>query len=130
MRAAERDRAPLDDDRTDERLPADLRPGPAVAPRCYSRLVATISQRELRNDSGDVLRRVEAGEVVTVTRRGVPVADLVPHRPSYGPHRMAPTALITTALRDLPDWGEDAFEREQSDLDRQLDDSDRDPWRE
>lgn len=40
--------------------------------------IARISQREMRNDSGAVLRRVEAGEVLEVTRRGVPVARLVP----------------------------------------------------
>ncbi|MDO5092908.1 MAG: type II toxin-antitoxin system prevent-host-death family antitoxin [Propionibacteriaceae bacterium] len=39
---------------------------------------ARISQRELRNDSAAVLRRVEAGEELTVTRRGVPVARLLP----------------------------------------------------
>ncbi|WP_375000598.1 type II toxin-antitoxin system Phd/YefM family antitoxin [Aeromicrobium sp. CTD01-1L150] len=38
----------------------------------------TISQREMRNDSGEVIRRVERGESLTVTRRGVPVARLVP----------------------------------------------------
>ncbi|ALC99421.1 hypothetical protein AM609_07855 [Actinomyces sp. oral taxon 414] len=40
--------------------------------------ITQISQREMRNDSGAVLRRVEAGEVLEVTRRGVPVARLVP----------------------------------------------------
>ena len=40
--------------------------------------IAQISQREMRNASGAVLRRVEAGEVLEVTRRGVPVARLVP----------------------------------------------------
>ncbi|WP_076465510.1 type II toxin-antitoxin system Phd/YefM family antitoxin [Actinomyces mediterranea] len=38
-----------------------------------------ISQRELRNDSAAVLRRVEGGEDLTVTRRGVPVARLSPY---------------------------------------------------
>lgn len=38
----------------------------------------TISQRELRNDNAEVIRGVEAGETYTVTRRGVPVARLVP----------------------------------------------------
>lgn len=38
-----------------------------------------IGQRELRNDSGAVMRRVENGESFTVTRNGRPVADLVPH---------------------------------------------------
>ena len=37
-----------------------------------------ISQRELRNDNAEVVRRVESGESLTVTRRGVPVARLVP----------------------------------------------------
>jgi prevent-host-death family protein len=40
--------------------------------------VKTISQRELRNDSGEVMRGVEEGETYLVTRRGVPVARLVP----------------------------------------------------
>jgi len=40
--------------------------------------VRTISQRELRNDNAEVIRGVEAGESYTVTRRGVPVARLVP----------------------------------------------------
>jgi prevent-host-death family protein len=39
----------------------------------------TIGQRELRNDSGAIMRRVEQGESFTVTRNGKPVADLVPH---------------------------------------------------
>jgi len=38
----------------------------------------TISQRELRNDSAEVMRRVEHGHTYTVTRRGVPVAKLSP----------------------------------------------------
>ncbi len=38
----------------------------------------TISQRELRNDNAEVMRGVEAGQTYTVTRRGVPVARLVP----------------------------------------------------
>lgn len=38
----------------------------------------TISQRELRNDNAQVMQGVEQGETYTVTRRGVPVARLVP----------------------------------------------------
>lgn len=34
--------------------------------------------RDLRNHGGDVLDRVAAGEVVTVTRAGKPVAELRP----------------------------------------------------
>jgi prevent-host-death family protein len=38
-----------------------------------------IPLRELRNQISRVLRRVEAGERLTVTVDGRPVADLIPH---------------------------------------------------
>lgn len=41
-------------------------------------MARTISQRELRNDSGQIMRAVEAGESFVVTRNGVPVAELTP----------------------------------------------------
>ena len=44
--------------------------------------VRTLNQRELRNDSGEVLRLVEQGETFTITRRGVPVAVLGPLPPT------------------------------------------------
>lgn len=44
--------------------------------RC--RTMATVPQRELRNDTAGLLRRVEAGEIVRITSNGRPVADLVP----------------------------------------------------
>jgi prevent-host-death family protein len=37
-----------------------------------------VSIRDLRNHGGDVIDRVEAGEAVTVTRDGRPVAELRP----------------------------------------------------
>jgi prevent-host-death family protein len=37
--------------------------------------------RELRNDTAGVLRRVEEGESILITKRGKPVAEVVPHRP-------------------------------------------------
>ena len=40
--------------------------------------MASISQRELRNNSGEVMRAVRAGETFVVTVRGVPVATLAP----------------------------------------------------
>jgi prevent-host-death family protein len=40
----------------------------------------TISQRELRNRTSRVLRRVGAGECMRITVDGRPVADLVPIR--------------------------------------------------
>ena len=43
--------------------------------------MATIPQKELRNNVGEVLRRAEAGEEFTVTVAGRPVAWLGPARP-------------------------------------------------
>jgi len=41
-----------------------------------------LPQRELRNNPGAVLARVERGEELTITVRGRPVADLIPTRES------------------------------------------------
>jgi prevent-host-death family protein len=43
--------------------------------------MATIPQKELRNNVGEVLRRAQAGEEFTVTVAGRPVARLGPARP-------------------------------------------------
>ena len=58
----------------------------------------TISQREFRNDSGAILREVQAGQTIIVTRNGVPVADLraVPQR------RFVPRSVIAEAARRAP----------------------------
>ncbi len=37
-----------------------------------------LTQRELRNSSGEIMRALDRGERFVVTRRGVPVADLTP----------------------------------------------------
>jgi prevent-host-death family protein len=42
----------------------------------------TVSQRELRNDSGAILRAAEAGEIVVVTRNGIATAQLGPVEPA------------------------------------------------
>lgn len=46
-----------------------------------------ISVRDLRNDTGEVLRRVEAGETVIVHSNRRPVAQIVPllERPTWLP---------------------------------------------
>ncbi len=40
----------------------------------------SITQRELRNDSGEIMRALDRGESFVVTRNGVPVGELVPVR--------------------------------------------------
>ncbi len=54
-------------------------PGSSCSTPCYTRPVATtISQRELRNDSGSIMKRVENGESFVVTSNGRPIAELRP----------------------------------------------------
>jgi antitoxin (DNA-binding transcriptional repressor) of toxin-antitoxin stability system len=37
-----------------------------------------LTQRQLRNDSGEIMRALDAGESFVVTRNGVPVGELRP----------------------------------------------------
>ena len=39
-----------------------------------------ITQRELRNESGEIMRALDRGETFVVTRNGVPVGELSPLR--------------------------------------------------
>lgn len=89
----------------------------------------TISQRELRNDNATIVRRVEAGESFTVTRRGVPVADLVPHgtRTRVELH-FTPAAEIEAAFADAPPVDEAAWLRDTRAADDLVTDDDIDPW--
>jgi prevent-host-death family protein len=57
-----------------------------------------ITQRELRNDSGAVLREVQAGQTVIISRNGVPIAELRP----IPPRRYVPRAAIADAARRAP----------------------------
>lgn len=57
-----------------------------------------ITQRELRNESAAVLREVEAGRTIIVTRNGTPVAELRP----LGPHRFVPRGIIADAAMCAP----------------------------
>lgn len=43
--------------------------------------MSDVASRELRNDTAGVLRRVQAGEEITITVKGRPVAALTPVRP-------------------------------------------------
>jgi prevent-host-death family protein len=56
-----------------------------------------ITQRELRNQSASVLREVEAGRTIVVTRNGTPVAELRPIRP----RRFAPRVDADQFRADL-----------------------------
>jgi prevent-host-death family protein len=91
---------------------------------------STISQRELRNDSGAIMRRVEQGESFIVTRNGLPVADLLPHDASLadGVRRFVPVVDVAAGISSLPSWALDQFRTERTELDDSVDDRERDPW--
>lgn len=59
--------------------------------------MTSVTVRELRNHGGEVLDRVVAGERITITKHGRPVADLVPHRP-----RGTPRDVVIEHMRNLP----------------------------
>jgi prevent-host-death family protein len=73
-----------------------------VATLCYIHYTKimnrTITQRELRNQSAAVLREVEAGRTIVVTRNGTPVAELRPIRP----RRFVPRATLSDAAARAP----------------------------
>lgn len=64
----------------------------------FTPMSRVITQRELRNESAAVLREVEAGRTVIVTRNGTPVAELRPLRP----HLFVPRAMIADAAARAP----------------------------
>lgn len=92
-------------------------------------MATPVSQRELRNDSGAIMRRVQRGERFTVTRNGVPVADLIPHEsgPDRRP-RFIPVAQIAVGARELPSWDTARFAGELDELANAVDDSVADRW--
>jgi prevent-host-death family protein len=42
--------------------------------------MSLVPVRELRNHTADVVRRIQAGEEITITANGAPIATLVPAR--------------------------------------------------
>ena len=73
-------------------------------------MTQAITQRELRNDSGEIMRRLDQGESFIVTRNGTPVGELTPlHR-----HRFVAADAVIAMFRNAP--GIDAA-RFRADLD-------------
>ena len=66
---------------------------------CYSdAMVQTITQRELRNASGEIMRRLDQGETFIVTRNGTPVGELTPLRR----HRFIAVDAVAAMFRNAP----------------------------
>jgi prevent-host-death family protein len=73
-----------------------------------------ITQRELRNDSGAIMRGVERGESFVITRNGTPVARLIPlRRRTFVPRTEVAAAFATAPRIDA--------ERLRADLEQVLD---------
>lgn len=93
------------------------------------RMATPVNQRQLRNDSGAIMRRVEQGERFIVTRNGVPVADLIPHQSGReAARRFVAIADIAAGLATVPDWDTARFADELTHLDSAVDDRDVDTW--
>jgi antitoxin (DNA-binding transcriptional repressor) of toxin-antitoxin stability system len=57
-----------------------------------------ITQRQLRNDSGEIMRALDRGETFVVTRNGVPVGELTPLRR----HRFVSADTAIAMFRGAP----------------------------
>ncbi len=72
-----------------------------------------ITQRELRNDSGNIMRRLDQGESFVVTRNGVPVGELIPLRR----RRFVAAETVLAVFHNAPPVDAAAF---REDVDRHL----------
>jgi prevent-host-death family protein len=60
-----------------------------------------ITQRELRNESGAIMRGVEQGESFTITRNGTPIGRLIPlRRRTFVPREEVLAAFATAPVLD------------------------------
>ncbi len=73
-----------------------------------------ITQRELRSDSGKVMRELDQGESFVVTRNGVPVGELTPLRRK----RFVPADSLVDLFRTAPALD---YQRFREDLDATAD---------
>ena len=73
--------------------------------------MAEVTIRDLRNHGGDVIDRVLAGEEITVTRDGRPVALLLP-----APRRPVPMDVLLSRWRRLREVDPVALRRDIDEL--------------
>ena len=67
-----------------------------------------ITQRELRNGSGEIMRALDRGESFVVTRNGVPVGELLPIRA----RRFVAADAVVAAFAGAPTVAPDRFRAE------------------
>lgn len=71
-----------------------------------------ITQRELRNESGKIMRGLDEGESFIVTRRGVPVGELTPLRR----HRFVAAETAVAIFRSAPAVDYDQLRRDLDEI--------------
>jgi prevent-host-death family protein len=82
---------------------------------CYDTQVARkITQRELRNESGEIMRALDRGETFVVTRNGVPVGELMP----FQERRFVSAEAVTAVFAGAPGIDLDRF---RADIDAVVD---------
>jgi antitoxin (DNA-binding transcriptional repressor) of toxin-antitoxin stability system len=67
-----------------------------------------ITQRELRNDSGRIMRALDKGKAFIVTRNGVPVGELIPVRQ----RRFVLAEVVLAAFAGAPRIARNRFRRD------------------
>lgn len=85
----------------------------------------TISQRELRNDSGKVLRDLQQGEELEVTVNGKSIGVLRLDPPADAPQRWVPAERWNAVISQLPAASEEeraAFTRDAHSWDAEISD--------
>ena len=73
-------------------------------------MAKSITQRELRNESGEIMRQLDQGEPFIVTHNGAPVGELTPLRR----HRFVSSVVAVAIFKNAPSIDPDRF---RADLD-------------
>jgi len=94
--------------------------GSDCSTQCYSSgMEREISQRELRNNSGKIMRAIKKGESFIVTSNGEPIARLSPLHDRH----FVPAEVLLEAFKGAPNID---YKKFRADLDALADPS---PWR-
>jgi antitoxin (DNA-binding transcriptional repressor) of toxin-antitoxin stability system len=70
--------------------------------------ITQLTQRQLRNDSGRIMRALDRGKTFVVTRNGRPVGELVPLRQ----RAFVPAELVHEAFAGAPSVARKRFRRD------------------
>jgi len=75
-------------------------------------MARVITQRTLRNESGEIMRGLDRGESYIVTRNGVPVGELMPLRR----RQTVPVDILLAALAGAPRIDSTKFRKDVDEL--------------